>query len=339
VDGDRRIGWRDIVVAPENDPTHALTAYPSALIGSPRRNAVAKFDAAAPGRLANVTIEAGDAARGSAATLIPTAYLSDLLARSTDSFWSFALIALTAFALGCLHGLEPGHGKTVLAFTLVGAHATVRQAAILALALTFAHTIAVVLLGAALFLFAGFASETVFGWLALASGIAVAFIGARSLNAAIAHARAPHEHSGGFAGDRPLSLWSAIVAASSGGIAPCPAAIVVLLTALRLHRTGEGMLLVVIFSLGLAAVLSLIGIGVVRGASWLSRRAAFARVAPYAPIATAAIISVLGAAMVGQGFVAQGIAPSALSIAVLVILAVAGYALVPRHDHKGTQAV
>ena len=42
----------------------------------------------------------------------------------------------------------------------------------------------------------------------------------------------------------------------SGGIAPCPAAIVVLLTALHLHRVGYGLVLIVVFSLGLAAVLS-----------------------------------------------------------------------------------
>ena len=39
----------------------------------------------------------------------------------------------------------------------------------------------------------------------------------------------------------------------SGGIAPCPAAIVVLLTALHLHRVGYGLFLIVVFSLGLAA--------------------------------------------------------------------------------------
>lgn len=336
VDAGRRIGWRDVVVAPQSDPTDRLTAYPSALVGSPRHNDVATIDFVPPERFARVAVGADENESQATTTLIPTGYLSDLLSQSS-SLWSFALVALIAFGLGALHGLEPGHGKAVLAFTLVGARATVRQAAILALSLTFAHTIAVVLLGAALFFFAGFASETVFGWIALLSGVAVAVIGARSLNAAVAHARAPHEHGLAFAGDRPLSFWNAVVAASSGGIAPCPAAIVVLLTALRLHRTGEGMVLVVIFSLGLAAILSAIGIGVVHGASWLSRRAGFARVAPYAPILTASVISLLGAAMVGQGFVAQGIASPAIAIAAVVLVAIAGYALVPRHDHGGTQ--
>ena len=38
---DRHVGWRDVVVAPATEPTHALTSYPNALIGSPRRNDVA----------------------------------------------------------------------------------------------------------------------------------------------------------------------------------------------------------------------------------------------------------------------------------------------------------
>ena len=67
-----------------------------------------------------------------------------------------------AFGLGALHGLEPGHGKALLAFMLVGARATFKQAVILAGALTFAHTIAVLLLGALLFFAAGFATESLF---------------------------------------------------------------------------------------------------------------------------------------------------------------------------------
>ena len=46
----------------------------------------------------------------------------------------------------------------------------------------------------------------------------------------------------------------------TGGIVPCPAALVVLLSALSLNRVGFGLLLIVAFSLGLAAVLIAIGI-------------------------------------------------------------------------------
>ena len=95
------------------------------------------------------------------------------LSRSDQTPLLVLLTILAAFGLGALHGLEPGHGKALLAFTLVGARATFKQAAILAAALTFAHTVAVLLLGLVLFFVAGFATESVFTWITLVSGIAV----------------------------------------------------------------------------------------------------------------------------------------------------------------------
>ena len=46
----------------------------------------------------------------------------------------------------------------------------------------------------------------------------------------------------------------------SGGIIPCPTALVVLLAAISLHRVGYGLVLIVAFSLGLAATVSAIGL-------------------------------------------------------------------------------
>ncbi len=334
---DRRIGWKDIVVAPQSEPTARLTRYPTAALASPRHNDAASFTMTASGVASNVRIDEDESVESTGAPLASTGLLSDLFSRSDRTAWFVALTVLLAFGLGALHGLEPGHGKALLAFTLVGARATVAQAGILAAALTFAHTIAVLLLGVALFAFADFATERVFAWITLVSGIAVAVVGARALNAAIAHASPVHAHSHdlGIASDdrRQLNLWSAIVAAGSGGIAPCPAAIVVLLTALRLHRIGEGLLLIVVFSLGLATVLTALGIAVVKGAAWLSKRKRFDRFARYAPMLTGAVICTLGALMVGQGFVQQGIAVSAPLVAFLTLAAIAGFVLVPRHQH------
>ena len=52
-----------------------------------------------------------------------------------------------AFALGALHALSPGHGKTVVASFLVGAKGTARHAVFLGAVVTFTHTIGVFLLG------------------------------------------------------------------------------------------------------------------------------------------------------------------------------------------------
>jgi ABC-type nickel/cobalt efflux system permease component RcnA len=206
--------------------------------------------------------------------------------------------------------------------------------------LTFAHTIAVLLLGLVLSFAVGFATENLFAWITLISGAAVAAIGARSLASAVSHARAhaagsahdhhhTHDHPHAIAGSTPLHFRSAVVAAMSGGIAPCPAAIVVLLTALHLHRVGYGLMLIVVFSLGLAAILSGLGFAVVRGAAWLQRRSGFARLASLAPFVTAGVISVVGASMLAQGVSAQGFRIVAPAVAAFVLCAIALVAFVP----------
>jgi nickel/cobalt transporter (NicO) family protein len=330
---ERRIGWKDIVLPGVTDPTDELRSYPSALIGSPRQNDAATFDVF-DGRIAHVRVSGDDTSASGATAIMRSSLLSDLVARDAQTPVWVLLTVLAAFGLGALHGLEPGHGKALLAFTLVGARATVKQAAILAIALTFAHTIAVVLLGIALTFAAGFATETLFTWITLVSGVAVAFIGARSLSAALTHAAAhrhhdDHHHEGhghAIPGSVPLRFGSAIVAAMSGGIAPCPAAIVVLLTALHLHRVGYGLALIVVFSLGLAAVLSGLGFGVVRGAAWLGRRSEFVRAASVAPFVTAGVISVIGSVMLAQGLAAQGVRVSEPATIAAALLCVAGFA-------------
>jgi nickel/cobalt exporter len=339
---DRRIGWKDIVLPGLSDPTNELHAYPNALIGSPRRNDVATFDVLDGGQIARVRVSGDDTADGGATSIVRSTALSDLVARNGQTPAWTLLTILAAFGLGALHGLEPGHGKALLAFTLVGARATLKQAAMLAVALTFAHTIAVLLLGLLLFFAAGFATENLFTWITLISGGAVIAIGARSFTSAVSHARAhaaghshdhhdatAHEHTHAIAGAAPLRFPSAVVAAMGGGIAPCPAAIVVLLTALHLHRVGYGLFLIVVFSLGLAAILSGLGFAVVRGAAWLQRRSGFVRLANAAPFVTAGVISIVGASILAQGLAAQGIHIVAPAVIALILCSILLIAFVP----------
>jgi len=354
---DRRIGWKDIILPGLTDPTSALRSYPSALIGSPRRNDFATFNVL-DGRVTHVRVAGDDNAEWGVASIVRSSALSDLFSRREQTPFLIFFTILAAFGLGALHGLEPGHGKALLAFTLVGARATLKQAVILAGALTFAHTVAVLLLGALLLFAAGFASESLFTWITLLSGIAVAVIGVRSLSAAVsrtlhdrehahahahglAHHHAEHGHSHVMPGAAPLHFPSAVIAAMSGGIAPCPAAIVVLLTALHLHRVGYGLFLIVVFSLGLAAILTALGFAVVRGAAWLQRRSSFARFSRYAPFVTASVISIIGALMLAQGLSDQGIAVPASAAVMATLLAITTFGFLPlflslRSGHRAT---
>ena len=350
--GDRRIGWKDIILPGLVDPTDQLRSYPNALIGSPRQNDFATFDLLSGGRIARVRVSGNGVSGWGSTSIVRSSLLSDLFSRGGQTPAWILLTIFAAFGLGALHGLEPGHGKALLTFTLVGARASFSQAAILAGALTFAHTIAVLLLGLILFFLADFATESLFSWITLISGIAVAVIGARGLSSAISraarqrvHARAhkdglqhhhhyehapenAHPHSHAIPGSGPLHFPSAVIAAMSGGIAPCPAAIVVLLTALRLHRVGYGLFLIVVFSLGLAAILTGLGIAVVHGAAWLQRRSGFDRLAQAAPFLTSTIIAVIGSIMVGQALVQQGVPVPVTGITLVALLAVATYAFV-----------
>ncbi len=322
---DRRIGWKDIIAGSQTEPTDELQHYPSALIGTPRRIGALAFTVDPAGAITNVrSVTDTQPMTGTLTAWISPAALSEMFTRPHQTVWFVILTILAAFGLGCLHAVEPGHGKALLAFTLVGARATTRQALILATSLTVAHTAGVLLLGLVLFFAAGFVSESIYPWITLISGIAIAIIGARTLaryvqmRRGMAHLHEhvhegahPHSHDHDhsreddhahghghthvIAGSQPLNFRSAVLAAMSGGIAPCPAAIVVLLAALRLHQLGYGVFLIVIFSMGLATVLSGLGIGVVHGAAWLSRRSAYARVVAYGPLITATVISIIGA--------------------------------------------
>jgi ABC-type nickel/cobalt efflux system permease component RcnA len=83
------------------------------------------------------------------------------------------------------------------------------------------------------------------------------------LRGRIAHAHAHHHHHDHSHGARGL-----VAVGISGGLLPCPSALVVLLAAISLHRLAFGLVLIVAFSLGLA--LSITGIGL---AAVLAKRA------------------------------------------------------------------
>jgi ABC-type nickel/cobalt efflux system permease component RcnA len=374
-----RLGWKDVVLGRATEPTHELRVYPNALLGSPAtRTQIAAQLTPGGALIAIAGNEDPSAADGAALGAAPIAALgrmnalSDVLAHGAHDPLVIIGALLLAVALGALHALEPGHGKTLLAVSLVGARATRKQALILASALTVAHTAGVLALG--LIVLAALpqvATEQIYPWITLGSGIFVTILGARAVarevrrNLPIAHVHEhahphahPHDHvhvhalgaghehthdhllddeeharAHAIPGSAPLTFRSAVLAAMSGNIAPCPAAFVVLLAAIQLHQVAYGLALIVAFSLGLAAVLTVLGVAVVRGASWLVARPQFDRVARWAPLLTAAVIASVGAAMIGQGFVAQGLGIPIPATVGLVLVAVVGYAFA-WHGHR-----
>ena len=93
----------------------------------------------------------------------------------------------------------------------------------------------------------------------------------------------------------------------SGGLLPCPSALVLLLAAVSMNRVGFGMALVVAFSFGLAAVLTVVGLLFVKGSAVLQRVPRFTAWQKYVPVASALVITVLGAVLVTEAAMRIGL--------------------------------
>jgi ABC-type nickel/cobalt efflux system permease component RcnA len=117
----------------------------------------------------------------------------------------------------------------------------------------------------------------------------------------LAHTRGPaHDHHHHHHPEPGRSWRSLVGVGVSGGLLPCPSALVVLLAAISLHRVAFGMLLIVAFSAGLALSITAIGLVAVL-AKQLFRRTSFdGRLVRLLPAASALVILVAGAAMTAR---------------------------------------
>lgn len=79
-----------------------------------------------------------------------------------------------AIALGALHGLEPGHSKTMMAAFIIAVKGTVRQAVMLGLAATLSHTLIVWLIAlGGMYISTRFTPEAVEPWLQMVSAVII----------------------------------------------------------------------------------------------------------------------------------------------------------------------
>lgn len=89
--------------------------------------------------------------------------------------------------------------------------------------------------------------------------------------------------------------WRALVALGvSGGLVPCPDAIAILLVAVTINRIALGLSLIVAFSLGLAFILTGIGIAMVRSRRLFEGLDTLNRVVPALPMISALVVTGLG---------------------------------------------
>ena len=116
-----------------------------------------------------------------------------------------------------------------------------------------------------------------------------------------------HSHLPPGADGAPITWRGLLALGVSGGIVPCPSALVVLLAAVSLHRIGFGLLLIVAFSAGLATALTAVGLAFVYGGRFAAfdsaRAGALTRVLP---VLSALVVSVVGAAICYEALAQSG---------------------------------
>jgi ABC-type nickel/cobalt efflux system permease component RcnA len=83
-------------------------------------------------------------------------------------------------------------------------------------------------------------------------------------------------------------------------VLPCPSALVVLLSAIALHRVGFGLALIVAFSFGLAATITGIGLVAVLAKRLFTRVSLEGRLIRALPAASAALIFLVGLSLTAK---------------------------------------
>lgn len=209
---------------------------------------------------------------------------------------SFTLTGLAvAMLLGALHALTPGHGKTLVAAYMIGSRGRIRDAVTLGGVVTITHTGSVIAVGVVMLVGShAFAPDRFLPWIELAGSLSIIGLGIALLPSRVSSARlsgrrarsqpsaAPrieeheheHEHEDGTRHTHgwfgsashvhpPLATHdfrSLLMLGVGGGIVPCPDALAILLIAVAAGHIITGLIIILGFSVGLAAVLTGLGI-------------------------------------------------------------------------------
>jgi nickel/cobalt exporter len=327
-----RIGWKEVVVgAHATSTSNELRAYPKDLLSSPldvRSVAVT----VAPTSDAPPTLLSGKAL--AAPDRVADTGFARLIGRSDLSLLVILASLGVALFWGAAHALSPGHGKTIVTAYLVGSRGTPRHAALLGLITTVTHTIGVFALGGVTLALSAFiVPDTLYPWINLFSGVLVVVVGTAVLTGrwkgahrhddghGHSHEHGHHHHAAAEAEKArhlqtirigkggahqhhdhapPQNLRGLIAVGVSGGLLPCPSALVVLLAAISLHRVAFGMLLIVAFSVGLAMTITAIGLVAVFARRTLSRFDMNSGLVRFIPAVSALVIVVFGILMTAR---------------------------------------
>ncbi len=319
--------------APAISVSDRLRAYPKDLLKSPLdvRDASTQFEAGEAGGVAP-ELSSGVATAPSRVSSVGSSGFASLIERD-DLGIGFVLLALVlALFWGAAHAFTPGHGKAIVAAYLMGTKGRPRDALALGGIVTVTHTIGVFALGIATLALSEFiVPEDLYPWMNLVSAMLVVSVGVVVLRQRVLAARGRrgvsddhphghdhhHHHRHGHQGHSHAAMTpeeharahlpapgsgkrGLIAVGISGGLLPCPTALVVLLAAISLHRVAFGLVLIVAFSIGLASVISAIGLIAIGARSTFKRVSFEGRIVRALPAVSALLVLGIGVVMTAR---------------------------------------
>lgn len=250
---------------------------------------------------------------------------------------------ITAAALGAGHALTPGHGKTLMAAYLVGTRGSPRHALGLGISVSVSHTAGILALAAVVVAASdALAPDVVVRWAPVVAAISIVAIGGWMLFGEIRRRRAgvgghehaddhgharghghshahgqshdhdvdhahspdhPGGHSHGPAPGSTITWRSLFVLGLAGGLIPSTSALLILLGSIAAGRPAFGFILVVAFGLGMAGVMTGIGLALVAARDRFDRIQAeggVARVRQAVPLGAAVVVLGFGVVLTAQ---------------------------------------
>ena len=257
------------------------------------------------------------------------AYVQDSL-RAAANNPAFPVLAIAvALLLGGLHVMTPGHNKVLVGAYLVGVKARPRDAILIGVATALSHTLSVIVIGALALMVRGQNIATLYlQWLGLPSGLVVLGLGTYLLtrhlnNDGHAHDKIgdhshddghshteDHTHAHGHAHDHShhhhaiptkLTLGGLIALGLVHGLVPTTDALAVLLVALTVKQVALGIGLILAYSLGIAVVMSSIGILFLKSLLFFGER--FEKATRWLPAVAALLVMLFGLSILTRALI------------------------------------
>ena len=335
--GLERIGWNEIVVgrvsginifdstAYGSGASEELKSYPQESLSSPLTERTANFSFTTNAIPPSAKILQNR--DGHVSAPIEKDKFAELIAVPEITPTIILLGLLVAFGLGAAHALSPGHGKAVVGAYLIGTKGTPKHAVFLGLTVTITHTLGVFAFGfIMLFATRYILPEHLVRILSFISGLLVFLVGVtlfrKRIFPLLGYKKTEHKfdeslhdienldgdfthtHGGSTHSHLPPKkvTWKNLLALGiSGGLLPCPSALVLMLSAVSLNRIGYGIILTLVFSFGLAATLTAIGLTFLYvGKFFDNPNLSENRIIKALPVFSAFVIACVGAAICYQ---------------------------------------